>query len=202
MSVDERTQQRIRELQRGHRREANARWLFERYFPALRKVFARRGCPEDQCSDLAQETFVKAFGRLASFQHDARFDTWLFRIAGNEWKNYLRSRGTQKRHVEIVSLAGDEANSDRLRNPAELDPEAKLLADERLRLRRRALHRALQGLPPQMRRCAVLRLQQGLKYREIALVLGISMNRVRSLLYGARRRLREEVVRHYPEIEL
>lgn len=202
VSGDQRTEQRIRELQRGHRRETNTRWLFERYFPALRKIFARWGCPDDECSDLSQETFVKAYRRLASFQHDASFDTWLFRIARNEWKNDLRSKGAQKRDVEIVSLASDEVDDERLRDPAEPDPEAKYLADERTRLRRRALRRALRQLPPQMRRCAVLRLEQGLKYREIASVLGISMNRVRSLLYGARRRLREEVVKHYPEIEL
>ena len=193
MSDDTPTGRRVRELQQGHRREANTGWLFERYYPALRKRFALWGCSPDQCSDLAQETFIKAFYSLDSFQHDSRFKTWLFRIARNEWKNDLRSRNTRKRDVETVSLAGDEVDDERLPDSNADDPEARVLLAEHIRLRRRALYQALHRLPPRMRRCCVLRLHRGLKYREIASVLGVSMNTVRTLLYGARRRLQEEI---------
>lgn len=200
MRNDERTGRRVRELQLGHDREKHTRWLFERYFPALRQLFARWGCAPEECSDLAQDTFLKAFQNVDKFQHGSSFETWLFQIARNLWKNDLRRRGTRKRDAEVVSLGNEASDSDWLLDPETVDPEARILDEERGRLRRQALSRALDRLPPQMRRCCVLRLGQGLKYREIAVVLGVSMNTVRALLHEARKRLQEEIIEQHPEL--
>lgn len=201
MRNDERTGRRVRELQLGHDREKNTRWLFERFFPAIRQLFARWGYSPEECSDLAQDTFLKAFQNVERFQHGSSFETWLFRIAHNLRKNDLRRRGTLKRDADVVSLNHDTAEADWHRDTELIDPETRVLNEERARLRRQALGRALSRLPPQMRRCCILRLGQGLKYREIAVILGVSMNTVRALLHGARKRLREEIAGKYPELE-
>ncbi len=201
MRNDERTGRRVRELQLGHDREKNTRWLFERYFPAVRQLFARWGYSPEECSDLAQDTFLKAFQSVEGFQHGSSFETWLFHIAHNARKNDLRSRSTLKRDAEVVSLSDHTAEGDWQRDTETVDPETRVLNEERTRLKREALKVALARLPRQMRRCCILRIGQGLKYREIAVILGVSMNTVRALLHGARKRLREEMAGKYPDLE-
>lgn len=201
MTNDERVGRRVRELQQGHDREKNSHWLFQRYFPAVRNLLGRWGCPADECSDLAQDTFLKAFQSIEQFQHGSSFDTWLFKIARYVWLNYVRGLNTRKRDAEVVSLTAEPPGADWLHDLDSVDPETQVLVEERVRLRRQALKRALARLPPQMRRCCVLRLGQGLKYREIAVVLGVEMNTVKTLLYGARKKLQEEIGGQYPELE-
>ena len=65
------------------------------------------------------------------------------------------------------------------------------------RERREALARALEGLPPQMRQVLTLRIDQDLKYREIAEVLQISIETVKAHLFQARQRLRTELGEEY-----
>lgn len=183
----------IEDLQAGRDREAGFKKLFTRYYPPLNSFFSKRGVPPEECNDLVQETFVNVFQGIGRFQHDARFDTWLYKIAGNVWRNTLRGRATQKRDAAEVELEPELAGA------SGHDPEQQALAEEEARLERQALRRELDKLPPQMRRCLLLRLDQGLKYREIAEVLGIAINTVKSLLHEAKKRLREALGDRFPE---
>ncbi|MEM7355347.1 MAG: sigma factor-like helix-turn-helix DNA-binding protein, partial [Acidobacteriota bacterium] len=109
------------------------------------------------------------------------------RIARNLLAQELRSRRVAKRRGQEVSL-------DDIQRPVELRDRAsthgaltQLLAAEQLTKLRSEVIR----LPPQMRRCFVLRNAQGLRYREIASVLDISIEAVKVQLYRARSRLRQ-----------
>ncbi len=183
----------VKELQAGHDREENFQQLFTRYYPPLKSFFSKRGLSPEECNDLIQETFIKVFQGIGRFQHDARFDTWLYKIAGNIWKNTLRGRATQKRDAAEVNL---ESQLVRTTGP---DPEQEALAEEQIRLELQTLRRELDRLPPRMRRCLLLRLDQGLKYREIASILGVSINTVKSLLHEAKKRLRDALGDRFPE---
>ncbi len=80
----------VEDLQAGRDREESFRQLFAYYYPPLRNFFSRRGMSPEECRDLVQETFTNVFKAIGRFHHDARFDTWLYKIAGNVWKNALR----------------------------------------------------------------------------------------------------------------
>lgn len=172
------------------------RRLFERYFRPLFYFFRNRGIPPEECRDLTQETFLRVYKSIARFRGEASVQTWLFQIATNLWRNRVRYDRAGKREASEVSL--ESAMEKGRPIPADLSlargehtagPLAGLLADEQLGV----LRRALDGLPPQMRRCVLLRVDQNLKYREIAGVMQISIETVKSQLSQARERLGREL---------
>jgi RNA polymerase sigma-70 factor (ECF subfamily) len=171
--------------------------LFEEYGPAVSYFFARRGFPPEDCRDLMQETFLKAYRGLAGFRDDAGLRTWLLKIAANVWKNALRSRQTVKRSaMKTVSLEGaltedevPEGRGEELRQPGSADPLDRVLRDES----RRMLREAVAELPPRMRRCVQLRIDRSLKYREIAAILQVSVDTVKTQLHQARQRLKGDL---------
>lgn len=175
--------------------------VFATYAPAVSYFFARRGFPPEDCRDLTQETFLKAYRGLARFRDDADVRTWILSIAANVWKNALRSRQAVKRSaaktVPLESLSVEEVPVDAealgvgaSRPPS---PLQDVLADER----RRELRKAVAELPPRMRRCVRLRIDHGLKYGEIASILQVSVDTVKTQLHQARKRLREALGEYF-----
>lgn len=165
--------------------EKDFRRLFDRYYRPVVHFFVRRGFSREESRDLAQETFLRIHRGLSSFRGEASETTWLFRIARNIEANMLRDRDALKRSAEEeVPLDGLTDSSAVLPAASGPGPEEQLLSEEsHLKVRQ-----AVQTLPPQMRRCLVLRLED-LKYREIAELQGISLQAVRSHLWQARQRL-------------
>lgn len=167
--------------------------VFRRYSPRISYFFAHRGFSPEDCRDLTQETFLRALNGIEGFRGDANLETWLLRIATNVWKNRIRSKRAAKRNAPETSLGsetdqGEGSTSDRLamadRRPS---PEAELLARERSRL----LREAIDELPKRMKRCVILRIQWDLKYREIAAIMQVSVDTVKTQLYQARQRLKD-----------
>lgn len=165
--------------------------LFRRFYPLVLSFFRRRGFAGESAADLTQDVFERVYRAWEGYRGDAE-RSWIVQIATNVWKNELRRQMAQKRDMHVVSLdsrPGDD--DDRALEPRdrEDDPETSILARER----RRRLRDALTRLPPQARRCALLRYQQGLKYREIADLLELSVGTVKSHLAQAKERLRGEL---------
>lgn len=187
--------------------ERSFRQLFERYQRPLWRFFARRGCTPDECDDLTQETFLRVYTGRDGFRGEARFDTWLYRIAINSHRKSLRYGAAQMRAANEVPLetsdgavraeaeAADAVYPDGTRNGG---PLSRVLEDER----RRVLAAAVAGLPDQMRRCVLLRVYQGLAYKEIAAVMRISIETVKAHLFQARKRLKDELAGHCEDVEL
>ncbi len=174
--------------------------LFRRLFKDLYRpifyFFSRKGFDREECRDLTQETFANANKGMGSYRNEASYKTWLFRIAKNLWLNRQRDLAAAKRNRAEVSR--DEVREDQAAiDPPDadsLDPQEQLLQAERVRL----VRDALAELPPQRRRCLILRLE-GLKYREIAALLDISLQAVRSHLFQAREQLRGLLDEHFED---
>lgn len=171
----------VERFQAGTDREECFRRLFERHYRLVRSFFTRDGFSAEGSEDLAQEVFLSAYRGLDTFRGDAQFHTWLLRIAGN-----VRSRA--RRHT-VRQRAMRAMHSLEPANPEEgaPDPLDALLDRERYRQVLDELH----AMPSQMRQCVSLRLFQGLRYREIARALGVSLDSVRVQLARGRRRLRQ-----------
>ncbi|HEX5760094.1 MAG TPA: sigma-70 family RNA polymerase sigma factor [Thermoanaerobaculia bacterium] len=174
----------------GGDREELFRQLFLAYHHAVFSFFLRYGFPREEALDLAQETFVKVWSGLDRFRRDARFRTWLFQIMTNLAQNRLRGRRALKRGAPELPLAevGEAAvgAAPGGRRGETGGPLEGMLADERSRL----LHAAMGELPPQMRRCMTLRVDQQLGYTEIAELLGISLGAVKAHLFQGRQQLK------------
>lgn len=182
--------------------EENFQRLYELYNRQIYAFFANRGFSREESRDLVQETFLAAYNSRASFRGEAPPSTWLLGIATNLWRMTVRGQGRLKRDAHVVSLEepahGRESNQQRLAelaDSAKENPLGKYLADEQNRL----LYEALQELPERMRLGVVL-LLRGYKYREIAEILKVSTNTIRSQLFDAREKLRKRLAGHFSEL--
>ena len=182
---------------RGQQEEA-FRLLYKGYYRKLSYFFSKKGFSPEECHDLNQGTFLRVFNSMDSYRSDGPFRAWLFRIALNIYRNTLRERGTQKRDAQEIPL--DVASE----QPRSVDamavddpPLEQLLEDERLA----KLREAMDELPPQMRRCVQLRVYQDLSYREIAAILGVSIDTVKAHLYQARQQLRTKLAAYFTDLQ-
>lgn len=179
----------VRWLQAGTDVEVHSLWIFERYYSHVRGYFLRRGFRREEAEELAQDTFFQLFREIRSFRGESRFKSWLFAIAANIRRNERRRRGQEMRNAPEVDLdvpAGGAIPP--LEIPAEQRSPERIAYD---RERRKRLSRAIADLPTQQRHCLVLRLERGLKYREIAAVLKISLDTVKAHLFQAKQRLKD-----------
>ena len=174
--------------------------LFVAFYRPISYYFANRGFCSEECLDLAQETFLKAFKGYGGFRRDASARTWIFQIANNVWLNEIRRRRAFKRSAQEVSLE-EALQAGSPGNPGlEIDDGGQLtgvLAQERAKI----LQQALEGLPSQMRRCIFLRVDQDLKYREIADLMHLSIETVKSHLHQARQRLRNSLSEYFEDTD-
>ncbi len=146
-----------------------------------------------EVEDIVQDTFLKAFRKLESFQNQANFSTWLYRIATNTALDFLKRRGRNPvQSVEDPEISGATA---RYETPYLAAPDARLEREEIAHVTRRVL----EELPEIFRTVLVLREFEDLSYHEMSEVLGISIGTVESRLFRARARFREALARLYPE---
>lgn len=175
--------------------------VFERYAPSIHHFFVRRGYGREDSRDLTQDTFVKAYKGLSGFRDQASLQTWLLSIATNVWKNDLRSRQAEKRSamqtVAMDALPVEEERPIETESVAAAPSRPPNPLDEVLaRERRVRLRAAIDDLPPRMRHVVQLRIDRGLRYQEIALVLQVSVDTVKTQLHQARRRLKETLAEY------
>jgi RNA polymerase sigma-70 factor (ECF subfamily) len=186
----------VERWQQGIDPEESFRKIFHHYSRIIYKFFAKRGFNETECEDLVQETFLRVHRNLDSFRGDAQFGTWLFQVSANVYKNELRSRLAQKRDAQEVSLEdGDPYGSGIFLEPEGDSPLNGLLTEERSEM----LREAMAELPTQMRRCVEMRVNQDLKYREIAALMGVSIDTVKAHLFQARQLLKAKLGNYFAE---
>ena len=119
--------------------------------------------------------------------------TWLLTIATNVWRNRIRDSAAAKRAAaDVTSFAEDE-----LADPASDEELQEQAIDGE---RRRLLKAAIDDLPPRMRRSVLLRVYQGMSFRDVADILGVTTTTAKSQVSRARARLRESLAEHYPEL--
>ncbi len=160
------------------------RLLVEKYQRQIYGLLLRMVRRPPLAEDLAQETLVKAYRALHTFDRRRQFSSWLFKIAHNTAIDHLR-----KTRPVMVPLESGE--------PDRADPLAVLAAPEsespEQRARGRdlaeALQEALMELRPDYREAVLLRYQQGLAYEEIAGILELPLGTVKTHLHRARRQM-------------
>ncbi len=149
------------------------RTLYERYAPRVYAVVRRIAGEEDLAQDYAQEAWIRAIRALPTFRGDARFSTWLHRIAVNSALQALRKAETRtKREAPMPEAV--------LVDPTEGDV---LLGD--------LLERAMDRLPDGMRQVLILHDVEGYTHEEIGEFLGVTAGTSKSQLFKARAKMRE-----------
>jgi len=144
----------------------------------------------DEAPDVVQEGFLSVYRSLASFRHEARFATWLYRIVTNAALMHLRARTRRPAESLETFLPEFDADGRHHQTPAELQVAAR--ADELLDRRHLAekATAALDRLPDLYRSAFVLRDLEELTTAEVADVLGVEPATVRQRVHRARLMLR------------
>jgi RNA polymerase sigma-70 factor, ECF subfamily len=176
-------------MARAGRREDE---LAKRYYESVFRFFKGRGFHRQDAADLTQETFIRVFKHVGELRDEAAIATWIRRIAVNVWKNELRFRHAARRAgAEVPVDAADAMAAGTLerelaeKGPRSPDALVELLDSEKAAV----MHRCLGGLPPRMRQCLLMHIDEGHKYREVADQLGLSIESVKSHIHQARARL-------------
>jgi RNA polymerase sigma-70 factor (ECF subfamily) len=139
----------------------------------------------DDVDDLVQDTFVRAYQALPSFQFEYPFSRWLYKIASNRCIDYLR-----RRRFSMVSLdqpLTGKDGSDYVWEPRDggLTPEGVVLSIERAQM----IREALASMPEKYQEVIRMRHDEELEYQEIADRLGQPLGTVKANLFRARKRL-------------
>lgn len=170
--------------------------LFKRYEGPALSFIQRLIGDRNRTEALGQEAFLRIFKDARSYQYPRSFSTWFYTIVRNLCKNELRWRS---RHPTISieeSVGAAKGNSDadsahigdNLRS-ASTDPLDRMVGEEL----NSKLEESLATLPELERDILILKCFQGLKYREIAEVVGVPVGTVRSRIHAALERLRKSV---------
>ena len=161
------------------------RVLVERYGRSVFRLAFRMTGNEFDAEDVVQETFLRAFKQLESYESRSSFSTWLYRIAANYSLDLIRSR---KRHASRrVTESADE--EDVLDSVKATDPaQDRVYYSAQVKER---LDAALQLLSDQERTAFLLRHFEGQSIEEIGLVLDLGASATKNSIFRAVRKIRE-----------
>lgn len=149
----------------------------------------------DEAYDLLQDTFVKAYRALASFRRDARFSTWIYRIAVNACLSRHRKQAVRKRHAPVSLDQGYRTADGGEVRPDPPDVSREPARETTRRETQVLVRQAIDALDDDYRLVVLLRDMEGYSYEEIQEILGCPIGTVRSRLHRARAELGRKLKR-------
>lgn len=165
--------------------------LQNKYQKIIASLIRKMVKDEDDIDDLTQETFIKVFNALHTYQAQYSFSSWIYRIASNTCIDYLR-----KKRFPTISLSKPLENIEddiffEIEDNTYL-PDKNVLNDEKMKV----LNDAIAQLPENYREIIKLRHEEELDYNEIAEKLGIPLGTVKAHLFRARKILLIQLKKH------
>ncbi len=162
--------------------------LVRKYRDLIYNLIYRMVGNREEAEDLVQETFVKAFRSLGTFNEEFAFSTWLYKIASNHTIDLLR-----KKRLQLLSLDEPvrtrEGQMNREYPDENFNPERSLITSESTEI----IFRAIEALPEKYRTIISLRHKEEKSYEEIGQILHIPIGTVKARLFRARELLRQEL---------
>jgi RNA polymerase sigma-70 factor (ECF subfamily) len=180
----------IREAQQGN--TAAFEELVRQYDRAVLRLAIHLTGSQEDGQDICQEAFLRAYINLARFRFECSFYTWIYRIVTNLCLDHLRKKNSRGRDVTTIVSPDGEEDEVLNRMPDHrpgASPERSLVGRE---LRRCILH-ALGRLSPRERMVFELKHYHGLKLRTVAGILNTTEGTIKSTLFRATHRLRNEL---------
>jgi RNA polymerase sigma-70 factor (ECF subfamily) len=165
-------------------------YLIQKYRKPIVNFMYRMVHNQAVAEELAQEVFLRVYRSRETYRAEARFSTWLYRIATNLGVNHARDT-RHERNASIVYL--DETDSETGTTPDVADStpgaEAAMLRRERLN----AIREHVLALPERQRMAVLMHKYEGMDYKQIGDVLKLSESATKSLLFRAYQTLREKL---------
>ena len=150
---------------------------------------------EDDAKDLVQDTYLKAYRFINSFERGTNAKAWLFRILKNSFINEFRKKSKQPAKVdynEVESYYNSDEAGETMTTDLRVESVQHMMGDE--------ITGALNALPVDFRTVIILSDLEGFTYEEMAKILDIPIGTVRSRLHRARNMLRDKLTAYAKEM--
>jgi RNA polymerase sigma-70 factor (ECF subfamily) len=170
--------------------DAGFTYLLEKYRKPIVNFMFRMVRNQAVAEELAQEVFLRVYRSRESYRAEAKFTTWLYRIATNLGVNYARDT-RHERAAQNVYLDQPDPETGTTPDVADARPtiEFELVKDERML----AIRKHVLALPERQRAAVLMHKYQGMDYKQIGEVLKLSESATKSLLFRAYQTLRERL---------
>ena len=168
---------------------------YKRYYSNVYYFFLYRGVAKEDAKDLAHDTFLRIYRHWEDFRGDTSFSKWADIVAKSVWCNYIRTKKTQKREAILLSLD----NLDLTKEPENVSrPHADKAAIRKEHLD--MLRHAVKELPDRTRAVVVLRTYHDLRFSEIATIMGVSEETVKSQCSQGKKKLEKLLAKQFDNI--
>lgn len=170
--------------------ESGFNYLVEKYHRAMIHFLFRMVRSQAVAEELAQEVFLRVYRSRESYRAEAKFTTWLYRIATNLAVNHARDT-KHERAAQNVYLDAPDEETGSTPEVADDDPtvEQRMLQDERMA----AIRSHVMALPERQKMAVLMHKYQGMDYKQIGEVLKLSESATKSLLFRAYQTLRDKL---------
>lgn len=157
--------------------------IYSKYYPKLLTLFSKKVSDKDYVEDLLQETFLKVWNNLGSYDSRYSESTWIYTIGFNTLKNYFKSKNN-----EFISYTDTIYDNDSTEDLS--DPEAIMIAAEQ----ENTFLDTVKSLDKNFLDVYIMKEVDGLTYKEISTQLDIPEGTVKSRLNRARDYIKKEVL--------
>jgi len=162
--------------------------LFERHRQAIFHIAFKIVRDKEEARDLVQETFIKAFSSLKSYNPDYRFTTWLYKIVANSSIDHIR-----KRRINVFSLDQPMSTKDGEVNVEVADMSYNPEKDLTTKQNQLSITKAIDSLPEKYKQVIVMRHHEDKSYEDIAKILAVPVGTVKARIFRARELLKKKL---------
>jgi len=142
----------------------------------------------EEAQDLVQETFIKAFGSLKSYNPNYRFTTWLYKIAANSSIDHIR-----KKKINAFSLDRPIETEEGVVNIDVADMSYNPERDLSDKQKQVSITTAIEALPDKYKQVIIMRHQEDQSYEDIAKALRVPVGTVKARIFRARELLKKKL---------
>ncbi|APZ46826.1 RNA polymerase subunit sigma-70 [Polaribacter reichenbachii] len=145
---------------------------------------------KEDAEDVAQEVFLEVFKSINKFKGDSKLSTWIYRIATNKCLEFIRKKNTKKRFAFMQSIMGNEMPLDKTSYFTEFNHPGILLENKE---KSATIFKAINTLPDSQKVVFTLAKIDGKSYQEIVEITGKSLSSVESIMFRAKKALKEKL---------
>ncbi|KOY52993.1 RNA polymerase sigma factor [Polaribacter dokdonensis] len=145
---------------------------------------------KEDAEDIAQEVFLEVFRSINKFKGNSKLSTWIYRIATNKCLEFIRKKNTKKRFAFMQTILGNETPRDKSNYFTEFKHPGIILENKELTA---TIFKAINTLPESQRIVFTLAKIDDKSYQEIVEITGKSLSSVESIMFRAKKSLKEKL---------
>ena len=149
---------------------------------------------KQDAEDIAQEVFLEVFKSIDKFKGNSTLSTWIYRICTNKCLEFIRKKNTKKRFAFMQTILGEEIPIDKTSYFTEFNHPGIILENKE---KAATIYKAINTLPESQKIVFTLAKIDGKSYQEIVEITGKSLPSVESIMFRAKKSLKEKLENFY-----